>query len=107
MAVRTLWIATIAGALALAVPTTSSAASPAKKAATKKGPSIVLPARKGKPAAPEKRAPGRGNQPEKVDIPGVTGSNGNGNGGGAPNLADELRGPTRSDFDDRLIHGQH
>jgi hypothetical protein len=90
-----------AAALAFVLAGASASAAPPQKKAAKKGPSIVLPAKKSKGAAPKepKTMPSR-TTPEKVDIPGVT------NNGAKSNVSDELRGPTRIDFDDRLIQGQ-
>jgi hypothetical protein len=92
------WLLIVIGAL-LVAGHASAAPQDAKK--KKKGPNIVLPARKGKPPVKENSTPRKINlnQPEKVDLPGVTSSQ-------KTNLAEELRGPTRIDFDDRLIQGQ-
>jgi hypothetical protein len=91
----------ILGPLAvLGVSKAASAVEP-KKSAKKKGPSIVLPARKGAAPTPKTKAQPK-MTPEHVEIPGDKG----GGNGKANNISDELRGPTRIDFDDRLIQGQ-
>ncbi len=98
----------LAGALLFAGPIgvlglskTAAGAADQKKSAKKKGPSLLLPAKKGaSPTAKTKSQPKM--QPEHVDIP----SDKAGGNAKANTITDELRGPTRIDFDDRLIQGQ-
>src|SRR5436853_7844723 len=69
-------------ALVVVAPKTVSAAADAKKG-KKKGPSIVLPAKKGPAQKSSKSAPiAPRNTPEKVDVPGITGGGGGGGGKG-------------------------